>query len=63
MLLALKLDKFADTWNAVCKKEDVMTANPLPYRPLERGFTLIELMVVVGKAMSPPPRLSSTPLR
>lgn len=48
MLLALKLDKFADTWNVVCKKEDVMTANPLPNKPHERGFTLIELMVVVG---------------
>jgi prepilin-type N-terminal cleavage/methylation domain-containing protein len=48
MLLVLKLAKFADTWNVVCKKEDVMSANPLPHKPKERGFTLIELMVVVG---------------
>jgi prepilin-type N-terminal cleavage/methylation domain-containing protein len=48
MLIGLKLANLADTWNVICKKEDVMTANPLPHRPQERGFTLIELMVVVG---------------
>jgi len=48
MLIGLKLANLADTWNVVCKKEDVMTANPLPHKPKQRGFSLIELMVVIG---------------